>query len=142
MVSIEINTTNKLQSVSGGAKVLVPYVGVSKPVGEGLKVYDKKSDQWVDPENNQGRKIHLSPIATYYYAEVGRMRFDTKLVRNITWMVNLQRIMRAMINRHVSHIESSVIRGLPIADSKVTEYNGNENYNDEDFDVKMFVGLQ
>jgi hypothetical protein len=49
--------------------------------------------------------------------------------------------MRAMINRHISHIEASVIRGLPIADNKVTEYSGNENYDDDDFDVKQFVAL-
>jgi hypothetical protein len=133
-----------LSKMTGGVKPtkpLTPYVGVTKPVMEGLKIYDKQTNQWVDPKDKNDIKVHLTPEQTYKYAEIGRMRFDTKLVRNLTWMVNLQRVMRAMINRHISHIEASVIRGLPIADNKVTEYSGNENYDDDDFDVKQFVAL-
>jgi hypothetical protein len=133
-----------LSKMTGGVKPtkpLTPYVGVTKPVMEGLKIYDKQTNQWVDPKDKNDVKVHLTPEQTYKYAEIGRMRFDTKLVRNLTWMVNLQRVMRAMINRHISHIEASVIRGLPIADNKVTEYSGNENYDDDDFDVKQFVAL-
>jgi hypothetical protein len=133
-----------LSKMTGGVKPtkpLTPYVGVTKPVMEGLKIYDKQTNQWVDPKDKNDVKVHLTAEQTYKYAEIGRMRFDTKLVRNLTWMVNLQRVMRAMINRHISHIEASVIRGLPIADNKVTEYSGNENYDDDDFDVKQFVAL-
>ena len=138
---IGVNTLSKMTGGVKPTKPLTPYVGVTKPVMEGLKIYDKQTNQWVDPKDNNGVKVHLTPEQTYKYAEIGRMRFDTKLVRNLTWMVNLQRVMRAMINRHISHIEASVIRGLPIADNKVTEYSGNENYDDDDFDVKQFVAL-
>lgn len=138
---IGVNTLSKMTGGVKPTKPLTPYVGVTKPVMEGLKIYDKQTNQWVDPKDKNDVKVHLTPEQTYKYAEIGRMRFDTKLVRNLTWMVNLQRVMRAMINRHISHIEASVIRGLPIADNKVTEYSGNENYDDDDFDVKQFVAL-
>ena len=68
-----------------------------------------------------------------YCAELGRMRFDTKLVRNLVWFVQLQRIMRVVLTNHLSWLNTPVVRGLKIADSKITEFEGNEQYDPKDF---------
>ncbi len=68
-----------------------------------------------------------------YCAELGKARFDTKLSRNLTWLVQLQRIMRVVLIDHLSWLNTPVVRGLKIADPKVTEYDGNDQFDNKDF---------
>ena len=98
----------------------------------GLKIRDteKGKKTWKLASKN--------PMATeeiIYCAEIGRARFDTKIVRNLTWFVQLQRVMRVVLTNHLSWINSPVVRGLKIADSSMTELHGNE-----EFDAKAFTG--
>jgi hypothetical protein len=98
----------------------------------GLKIRDteKRKKTWKLASKN--------PMATediIYCAEIGRARFDTKIVRNLTWFVQLQRVMRVVLTNHLSWINSPVVRGLKIADSSMTELRGNE-----EFDAKAFTG--
>ena len=63
-------------------------------------------------------------VDTKSLSAIGKKRFDTKIIRNLTWLVELQRIMRVVITNHLAWIDSPVIRGIKIADPKVTEYSG------------------
>ncbi len=65
----------------------------------------------------------------------GRARFDTKIVRNVCWLVTLQLIMRHSITKHLSWIDTPVIRGLKLLDHKVTEFDRNKNLEKNEFDT-------
>jgi hypothetical protein len=92
--------------------------------GTGLKYWDDKT--WT--------ATNMPATTVAYCSELGRMRFDTKIVRNLTWFVQLQRIMRVVLTNHLSWLNTPVVRGLKIADSKITEFEGNEKFEDADFD--------
>jgi hypothetical protein len=99
----------------------------------GLKYWDKKENTWRVAETRDGSQNNMASIHVLYCGELGRMRFNTKLVRNLVWFVQLQRIMRVVLTNHLSWINTPVVRGFKIADSKVTEFNANEQYTEDDF---------
>jgi hypothetical protein len=102
----------------------------SDPVATaGLKVYREGKWQKAGPNDKAMEDV-------VYCAEVGRARFDTKLVRNLTWFVQLQRIMRTVLINHLSWISEPVVKGLKITESKITEYNANDKYEDNDYNVQ------
>lgn len=90
----------------------------------------RKNDQW-SVVNVGGKNMNAANVI--YCAELGRMRFDTKLVRNLSWLVQLQRMMRVVLIGHLSWINTPVVRGLKIADPSVTEYESNDKYDDNDY---------
>lgn len=106
----------------------------SNPVAtEGLKFWGKGGDNketW--RVNNLGGR-NMSAADTIYCAELGIVRFNTKLVRNLTWLVQLQRIMRVVMTDHLDWIASPVIKGLKITNPVVTEYESNDQYTQDDF---------
>jgi hypothetical protein len=119
----------------------------SYPVStEGLKYYNRQERRWVvtgTPARNvavpraAGRDTLTPDVA--YCAEVGFARFNTKLVRNLTWMVQLQRIIRVVLINHLSYLDTDVVTGLKIADPTVTEYHGNDAYTDDDFNGNNYT---
>jgi hypothetical protein len=64
--------------------------------------------------------------------------FDTKIVRNLVWLVNLQRIMRVMLVQHLDFISTPVINNIQIANPKVTEYEGTEEYDNDEYNGKKY----
>lgn len=106
----------------------------SDPVAtSGLKIWDGKRWAVVDAHGARDTQDRMATGDVIYCAELGRMRFDTKLVRNLVWFVQLQRIMRVVLTNHLSWINTPVVRGLKIADSKITEFEGNEQFDPKDF---------
>ena len=91
----------------------------------GLKYWNGK--KWTSTNAN------IAPTTALYLAELGKARFDTKLCRNLTWLVQCQRVMRKVMSDHLSWINTPVVRGLPIADDSVTEYEANEAYDGDVF---------
>jgi hypothetical protein len=65
-------------------------------------------------------------------------RFNTKIVRHLVWLVNLQRIMRVMLVQHLDFISTPVINNIQIANPKVTEYEGTEEYDNDDYNGKKY----
>jgi hypothetical protein len=102
---------------------------------EGLKFWDSKLKTW--RVNKQGG-ANMNGADVIYCKELGLVRFNTKLVRNLTWLVQLQRVMRVVMVNHLSWLSTPVVRGLDIADPKITEYEGNEEFDDGDFDTSNF----
>jgi hypothetical protein len=98
---------------------------------DGLKIY--KNGKWITVTSGSAHD-HMHPGDVLYCAELGKLRFDTKLVRNLTWLVNLQRIMRVIMVTHLSQINTPVVRGLKIANPKITEFDGNEKFEEGDYD--------
>ena len=103
-------------------------MGMAPVATSGLKIY--KNGKWVTVTSD----VTMHPADVLYCAELGKLRFDTKLVRNLTWLVNLQRIMRVIMVTHLSQINTPVVRGLKIANPKITEFDGNEKFEEGDYD--------
>lgn len=66
-------------------------------------------------------------------ALIGRMRFDTTLMRNIFFLVNLQRVMRMLMRNEISYLESPVVSSSQVINRQITEYVGNETYSSDIF---------
>jgi hypothetical protein len=104
----------------------------SDPVAtSGLKIL--QNGNWQVANKNAGPQNNMAVGDVLYCAELGKMRFDTKLVRNLTWMVQLQRIMRVVLIDHLSWLNTPVVRGLKIIDPKITEYESNDAFDEKDF---------
>lgn len=104
----------------------------------GLKYWSKVAKTWVTASNiapvaPAGAAVDIAPNNVLYLAELGNVRFNTKLVRNLTWLVNLQRAMRAILIAHLSWIDTPVVRGLKIVDPVVTEYNSNDQFDADEY---------
>jgi hypothetical protein len=122
-----LNKSTEFKVLRKNAPLNIP----SGPVSTmGLKYWDHNNKTW---SVRAGGAANMDIGDVLYCAELGKMRFDTKLVRNLTWLVQLQRIMRVVLINHLSWINTPVIRGLKIADPKVTEYAGNDQFDEKDY---------
>ena len=65
-------------------------------------------------------------------------RFNTKLFRNLLWIAQLQRLMKASMISYLSHVESPVVTGLDIADPIITEYTR----KGQQYDEGVFQGIR
>lgn len=100
----------------------------SDPVSTaGLKFFDRTQKRWTVPKNQ------INPATMLYLAELGKVRFDTKLLRTMAWLPLMQRMMRVVMIEQLAGIESPVISGITISDPAVTEYRGNEQFNSKRF---------
>lgn len=99
----------------------------------GLKRFNNKNQRW------EAGDMH--PVNVVYCAEVGKARFDSKLVRNLVWFVQLQRILRVVLIEHLSWLNTPVVRGLKIADRNVTEYHANDQFTEKDYDGSRYEPL-
>jgi len=68
----------------------------------------------------------------------GAKRFNTKLVRNLTWMVQIQRVMRSLMIEHLNFLSTPVVSGIKITNDVITEYNANDRYDNGDFNGTKF----
>jgi hypothetical protein len=46
--------------------------------------------------------------------------------------------MRVVLTNHLSWINTPVVRGLKIADAKVTEFEGNDQFTEADYDGSRY----
>lgn len=129
---ILLSLYNGLGSNGLSSYLTIPSGPVSTP---GLKFWDRNTRTWT-VRNQRGQ--HMNAADAIYCAALGKIRFDTKLVRNLTWMVQLQRIMRVILINQVSWIDTPVIKGLKIMDSHITEYEGNEQFTSDDFNGSRY----
>lgn len=88
----------------------------------GLKYFSQTEKRWKTVNNA------ISTPDVIYCAELGKLRFDTKLVRNLTWFVQLQRMLRYVLVKHFAEIQSPVIRGLQITKPNYTEYRDEDTF--------------
>lgn len=56
---------------------------------------------------------------------IGNARFDTKLVRNIMWIVNLQRVMRLKMRKDLSWYNTAIVSSHAVTSDSITEIHGN-----------------
>jgi hypothetical protein len=64
-----------------------------------------------------------------YLSSIGRMRFDTKLTRNVFFLVQMQRIMRMCMRDEMTYFESPVVSSSNVVSRKITEFEANDVYD-------------
>jgi hypothetical protein len=99
---------------------------------QGLKIWDATAKKWKVAKAGHNNSL-LRPSDVLYCAELGKLRFDTRLTRNLVWFVQIQRLMRVVLINHLSWLDTPVARGLKLTNTKVTEFNANEKFEENDF---------
>ena len=69
-------------------------------------------------------------------AAVGRLRFDTIFIRNLTFIVNLYRTIRMKLQMDLNYSRDIVMKSEPITRSGLTEFYGNESEMEFDRNYK------
>ena len=125
LLSDSFNGFNDKQPIESGHRSYAAYNLLSSNVNISNNKYDKPT-----------KKIAETALAKNI--DIGQLRFNTKLVRNLVWLVNLQRIMRVMLITHLDFISTPVISNIQIANPNVTEYEGVEEYDADDYNGKKY----
>jgi hypothetical protein len=139
---IIVNSIHNISVSTRTANMTAPGINLhlelpSDPVTtRGLKYFDHEKKTW-----SVSTGTNMSIANVLYCAELGKMRFDTKLVRNLSWLVQLQRVMRVILINHLSWLNTPVVRGLKIADPKVTEYESNDQFDESDYTGANYEAL-
>ncbi len=147
VMAILIHEMERYQNQNGlelpnmvSSNLVLPSNPVATP---GLKVFKGtgRDGNWSAVNIGDATQNNMAIGDVLYCAELGKMRFDTKLVRNLTWLVNLQRIMRVIMVNHLSYLNTPVIKGLKIANPKVTEFEANEKFDEDDYNSSNYETL-
>jgi hypothetical protein len=88
---------------------------------------------WLDPESKSEsdplkkivKKVYVGNHK-YMLKYLGKMRFDTVLVRNLMWLANLQRLLRLKLRRDLAWYDSKVVSQHAVTASSITELYGND----------------
>jgi len=65
--------------------------------------------------------------------KLGKSRFDTSLVRNMWMITNLQRVVRAKLNKEMAQQRMVLVKGDNLVNPDVTEFHTNEVYGDREY---------
>ena len=134
LLSNTIDETNKLYGSNGALqrRITAPAVsGHSNTIGLQSRLSKSQKTRLVNGVIGDAND-------SIYMAELGKMRFDTKIVRNLVWFVQLQRVLRVVLISHLSWINTPVVRGLKLIDPKITEYDNDDTYEDDEFSAKNY----
>lgn len=92
-------------------------VGIQgKPAGDNANVLDP----------NQVKSVAIPADLRNVLAVVGRLRFDTVLIRNLVFIVNLYRSVRMKLQRDLTYNKDVITRSAPITRVQLTEFYGNQ----------------
>jgi hypothetical protein len=79
--------------------------------------------------NKNGRDAEIKSVDVGDYKEllqaIGRMRFDTKFVRNLFWLTNIQRLLRLKMRQELNWFDSKIVSEHAVLAPSITEYSGN-----------------
>lgn len=70
------------------------------------------------------------PSVKGYLTELGRLRFDTKFIRNLVFLANVQRIMTHKIDNELSKVHFPVVSDAAVTNRKITDYHDRETHAD------------
>lgn len=124
--AIDVGNNYQVQGLKALASQIA--AGIAPPAS-----YDPMKNLYF-PKDRGVSTVALDAAKQMQLVQVGRARFDTKLVRNVCWLVTLQLIMRHSITKHLSWIDTPVIRGLNLTDNRTTEYSADKNYDKSEYD--------
>ncbi len=77
------------------------------------------------PVSDAAEKVKLEKL--------GLVRYDTQLVRTLSWSTNLQKMLRVLMRDQLHWIDTPVVKGISALDPRVTDYGGLETFNPQEF---------
>ena len=80
-----------------------------------------------DSNNTSYTNVYATSDGKSYLQNIGKSRFDTKLVRNIFFIMNVWRLLRLKLDRELTQYHSVVTRGNGLVNPSLTEYD-QDNY--------------
>lgn len=92
---------------------------------EGLLHYLEKGK---DGFSGELKRVHVGKFKRLLQV-YGWLRFNTKFMRNIIWLSNIQRILRAKLRRELTWYDSTIIDSHALLASGMTELYGNDVSN-------------
>jgi hypothetical protein len=84
----------------------------------------KKNKHWVD----------LVEVESSHSVGKGFERYNTMLIRNIEWIVNLQRTVRFFMSKQLDWVSDQYANKIDILSTSITDYDGNRSYDLKDFE--------
>jgi hypothetical protein len=78
--------------------------------------------------NDQVHEVKIDDELKAYLVAVGKMRFNTKYIRNLIFIVNLYRSVRLKLQRDLVYNKEIIARSSSITDPSITEFRGNSVY--------------
>jgi hypothetical protein len=106
---LDIHTDAVDDDLSGAGAVLQP-----SPHGDNINILDARQVKTADV-GRLGARL----------AQLGEMRFDTVLVRNLMFIVNLYRAARMKLQKDLMYSREVIMRSTPITRPQLTEFYGN-----------------
>lgn len=95
-----------------------------------LKPSDRQDTLFYMSRDDKGKftlgVLELGKIGKSQLQLSGKTRFDTKLVRNIFFIMNVWRLMRLKLDRELTQNHSVVTRGDSLVNASITEYDQDE----------------
>jgi hypothetical protein len=79
-------------------------------------------------DNDQVHEVQIDGELKSYLVAVGKMRFNTKFIRNLIFIVNLYRSVRLKLQRDLTYNKEVIARSSAITDPSITEFRGNSVY--------------
>jgi hypothetical protein len=130
---------NSRQGPIDATKRRTDRLNMRRPAAVGaLNTYNPTSNALV--WNNEGKRdsANLQPVPggvpplhpRDYLAELGRLRFDTKLARNMLFLANVQRLMTSKIEEELTVMQYPVVSNAAITNRKLTDYRDGETVAD------------
>jgi hypothetical protein len=98
--------------------------------------YFPASLHFLDNENKNSKKkfqkisiqeVPINPSLKAELKELGYLRFNTKFIRNIVWLANIQRVMRLKLSRDLRWYSGKVVSENSLLASSITEAYDDDN---------------
>jgi hypothetical protein len=83
------------------------------------------------PNSNQVVTVNEADEIADKLLELGRLRFDTVIVRNLVFIVNMYRSLRLKLNKELTYNKEIVSRAQSIVRPEITEYMNNQVWAEE-----------
>ena len=101
---------------------LTQYNTLSYPKSDSYE--QKKNKHWVD----------LVDVKSSGSVAKGFERYNTMLIRNIEWIVNLQRTVRFFMSKQLDWVSDQYANKIDVLSTSITDYDGNRSYDLKDFE--------
>lgn len=89
--------------------------------------YPQSTDLTYIDDKGKVQSVTLSKDTKEILHLIGRMRFDTKLVRNLFWLTNIFRTLRLKLRHELTWYDSKVVDSHATLAPSITEFYGNDS---------------
>jgi hypothetical protein len=104
--------------------------------GDRQQLHNTLSIRYPDPADPDTPKILVAAndLNVALLKDEGYNRYNTHLVRNMDWFVQLQRVMRFIMRKQLSWVSSPIVHSSDTLTPEVTEYSDNKSFTIDEFE--------